>query len=811
MRTDLPTGTVTFLFTDIEGSTKLLHELGEATYAAALADHRRKLREAFAAHGGVEVDTQGDAFFVAFRTARGALSAARDAQDALAGGPVRVRMGVHTGTPTVADEGYVGADVHKAARIAAAGHGGQVLVSAATAALVPEGLTDLGSHRLKDLSAPERIYQLGEREFPRLKTLHQAGLPVATSSFVGRERELREVVSSIRSEAVLVTLTGPGGTGKTRLALAAAAELVEDFPDGVFWVPLAAIEDADLVAAEISRVVEAKDDLAEHIADRRMLLVLDNVEQVVAAGPDLASLCERCPNVRLLVTSRELLRVRGEREYRVAPLRGDEAAALFSARSGVTDEVVLELCRRLDNLPLAIELAAARARVLSPTEILERLERRLDLFKGGRDVDERQQTLRGAIEWSHALLDPDEQSLFRRLAVFRGGWTLDAAERAVDASIDTIASLADKSLVERSGDRFGMLETIRVFAEERLAESREEDVVRERHLAYYADLAEGWYEERFTSESTLLPVVDAEADNVRAALDWAEEYRPADAARLAGAVSILWWLSGRTIEARERLRTALTQHPENDAVRARAMTHLGELSDDATLLADALALWREIGDGEGVALALEDLGWAYDAAGDYPESRAAHEQSLDVRARIGSPEVRGLSARAGLCHVLVATGETAAANRVAQELLGLARQHHAVLMEELALHFLADCPLVDGDWAEAEARYRRALAYARDAGLIGRVIDETLGIAMARAGRGDFATALRIAAAAAQKRAELGRTDDAWWHAMQERLLGAAREGLTADEVEAAEAQGRTAGLEEVVGEVLSEATANAA
>src|SRR6266536_4800918 len=365
MRVDLPSGTVTFLFTDVEGSTKLLHDLGAEAYAKALADHRRALREAFTRQGGVEVDTQGDAFFVAFPTAPGALRAAADAQRALGDGPIRVRMGIHTGTPHLSDEGYVGQDVHKGARIAAAGHGGQVLVSKDTRELagVDVDLTDLGEHRLKDFERPVWIFQLGSDRFPPLKTISNTNLPRPASSFVGREREVAEVASLLREGVRLLTLTGPGGSGKTRLSIEAAAELVSEFRNGVFWVGLAALRDPALVTETVAQTVGAKDGLAEHIGEREMLLLLDNFEQVVDAAPGLSPLLQACPSLRVLVTSRELLRIQGEVEYAVPPLAEPEAAELFRTRSGLApDETIAELCRRLDNLPLAVELAAAWTR-----------------------------------------------------------------------------------------------------------------------------------------------------------------------------------------------------------------------------------------------------------------------------------------------------------------------------------------------------------------------------------------------------------------------------------------------------------------
>jgi Adenylate and Guanylate cyclase catalytic domain/NB-ARC domain len=372
---DLPSGTVSFLFTDVEGFTKLLHDLGRAEqYSRVLATHRRVLREAFAANQGVEVDTQGDAFFVAFPTAPGALEAAAKALEGLGQGPIRVRMGIHTGTTHLGDEGYVGVDVHRAARIAAAGHGGQVLVSASTAALVgTDGLRDLGEHRLKDFEQPVRLFQLGEGDFPTLKSLNQSNLPIPQTPFVGREQELAELSELLsREDLRLLTLTGPGGTGKTRLAAEAASEAMERFPDGVWWVSLAALRESELVRETIAHELGAGDDLAEHVGGKRMLLLLDNFEQVLAAASLVAELAGSCPNLRLLVTSRETLRLAGEREYPVPPLAEAEAVALFRERALALrpdlshNGEIAAICRRLDCLPLAVELAAGRVQVVSP-------------------------------------------------------------------------------------------------------------------------------------------------------------------------------------------------------------------------------------------------------------------------------------------------------------------------------------------------------------------------------------------------------------------------------------------------------------
>ena len=536
----LPSGTVTFLFTDIEGSTRLLQELGTENYARVLAEHRQVLRKACARHGGVEMGTEGDALFVAFPAAPGAIQAASEAQESLAAGPLRVRMGLHTGTPLLVDEDFVGPDVHLAARVASAAHGGQVLLSSSTAALVPtEGLTELGEHRLKDFPSPVVIFQVGEERFPPLRTISNTNLPRPASSFVGREREVGEVLSLLRGNTRLLTLTGPGGSGKTRLALEAASELVPEFRAGVFWVPLAPLRDPALVVATIGHTLGAEDGLAEHIGDRELLLLMDNLEQVVEAASDLVSLVEACPRLRLLVTSRELLRVRGESEYPVPPLADPEAVELFCARSGLEpDTTIAQLCRALDNLPLAIELAVARTTVLTPAQILERLGARLDLLRGGRDAEARQQTLRATIEWSYELLTADEQTLFAHLGVFRGGATLEAAQEVAHADLDALQALVEKSLVLRREDRFWMLETIREYAWERLEESGEDNAIRQRHADWFLDLAEEAEPHlRGGNPKEWLDRLGADHDNLRAAGDQLPDQRPEPAGRAIGGCS----------------------------------------------------------------------------------------------------------------------------------------------------------------------------------------------------------------------------------------------------------------------------------
>jgi predicted ATPase/DNA-binding SARP family transcriptional activator len=545
----LPTGTVTLLFTDIEGSTRLLHELGSERYGEALAEHRRVVREGCARHGGVEVDAHGDGVFVAFATAPEALAAARDITAALAAGPTRVRVGVHTGTPLLTDEGYVGVDVHRAARIAAVAQGGQVLVSESTAVLVKDALRPLGEHQLRDLLEPVRLFQLGEGEFRTPASLSRTPLPTQPTPFIGRESELAEVLALLRDPRVrLLTLTGAGGSGKTRLAVQAAAEAALDFRDGVFWVPLQALQDAGLVEFALAQAVGAKDDLDLHLTGKRALVLVDNFEHVMSAAGQLADLCAALPTLKLLVTSREPLHLALEHEYPVHPLAEIEATAFFSERARIVkpdfveDANVLEICRRLDCLPLALELAAVRVKALSTQDLLRRLGRRLPLLTGGpRDAPERQRTLRATIAWSYELLESQEQRLFADLAVFAGAYTLEAAERVCDAEVDLIDALIDKSLLRREGERYYMLETIREFASERLAESGEEDELRRQHSEYYVDLARS-VENQIPSPkaAVLLDQLERDHDNLRAALAWLSGTTPDRALRLA-----VWGLAGR--------------------------------------------------------------------------------------------------------------------------------------------------------------------------------------------------------------------------------------------------------------------------
>jgi predicted ATPase len=452
--------------------------------------------------------------------------AVSEAMIGLEAGPIRIRVGIHTGEPSLDPPKYVGIDVHRAARIMSTAHGGQVVLSPPTVSLLEPGtfeLIDLGEHRLKDIEGSASIFQLGDGSFPPLKTISNTNLPRPASSLVGREVELSEVLGRVEGGARLVTLTGPGGTGKTRLALEAASLLVPEFKAGVFWVGLASLRDAALVIETISQVLRAKDVLAAHIAERELLLLLDNLEQVIEAAPELSALLLACPNLRLIVTSRELLRVQCEVEYPVPPLAEPEAVSLFCDRAQLdSSKEIAELCARVDNLPLAVELAAARAKALSPAQILARLSQRLDLLKGGRDADPRQQTLRATIEWSYDLLSDPEQQLFARLSVFSGGCTLEAAEEVCGCDVDTLQSLVEKSLLRFSNERYWMLETIRDYARE-LEEPGKAEEVRQRHTQHFLTLAEDAEPHLRGNDRRWLERLEHEHDNLRTALDRLEE------------------------------------------------------------------------------------------------------------------------------------------------------------------------------------------------------------------------------------------------------------------------------------------------
>jgi predicted ATPase/class 3 adenylate cyclase len=650
---ELPAGTVTFLFSDIERSTHLLQELGD-DYAEVLAEHRGGLREAFAGHGGVEVDTQGDAFFVAFARAKDALGAAADARDALDGGPVRVRIGVHTGEPLLTEDGYVGIDVHRAARIAAAGHGGQILVSQSTRDLVgPEGLRDLGQHRLKDLTAAERIYQLGDEQFPPIKSLNRTNLPVTSTALVGREQELAELRDLFAGGDRLVTITGAGGSGKTRLALQVAAEVADGYSDGVFFVPLAPVQDPGLVLSAVAQATELRQ--IDDLRHAETFLVLDNFEHLIASVGDVASLLTLAPAVKLLVTSRVRLNLTEEREFSLAPLPEDDAVAFFLDRArAVRREMRLEPAVGDICLPLALELAASRLKILDPTLLLERLGQRLPVLTGGaRDAPERHQTLRATIEWSYDLLEAPLQELFRRVSIFAGSFSLDAAESVAGADLDDVAALVDWNLLKPIGEgRFLMLETIQEFARDLLEQSDEFDDLCDRHLAFFLALAleaepnltghdqRQWYDR-----------LAVEHDNVRAALEFACDQGDGERAlMLAGTIWRFWWNRGYTAEAAHWYARSLSLADGASTVaRARGefgAAHVAESLGETEAARDqfgrATELLREAGETRWLILALTHLGGAHRDLGDPEMDLRLNTEALTLARESGDLRAVGI-------------------------------------------------------------------------------------------------------------------------------------------------------------------------
>jgi predicted ATPase len=719
--TEQPSGTVTLVFTDIEGSTRLLRELGAERYAAALREHRRVVREAFGVRGGYEVDSEGDAFFYAFPSAGDAVAAAAEAVRGLKPTPIRIRVGIHAGRPELDPPKYVGLDVHLAARVMASGHGGQVLLTGPARELFEGPVRELGEHRLKDFDRPVVLYQLGERPFPPLKTIGNTNLPRPASSFVGRKREVEEVVALLRDGVRLLTLLGPGGSGKTRLAIEAAAELVGDMRAGVFWVGLAGLDEPPLVLSTIAQALGATVGLVDHIEEREMLLLLDNFEQVVEAAPDLAQLVEACPNLRLLVTSRELLRVRGELDYEVAPLASRDAVELFYARAHITEEpAVGELCRRLDDLPLALELAAARTRVLTPTQILERLGERLDLFSGGRDADPRQETLRATIDWSYSLLAPDEKVLFARLAVFAGGCTLEWAESVAGAGVDALQALVEKSLLSHRDRRFWMLETVRDYAMERLEASGEIETLRVLQADLFFQLAQaaGFAWEATTPER--YDLVRAEQANLRAVLAWALESEPELGVRLMCEFE-LFWVGADPHEGRLWLGQLLERARDiPDPLRASALMRYSTLGymdgDNAHGIRhgeQAQDLYQRLDDELGIAQAQARLAH-YVSYVEHDQARARElcEASLATfcRAKDRKGEAMALSAFAN-----IAQAEGRNEDQLSLELHGerLAGETGWTWWQVGCIIGAADAALLLNRPTEAERHARRALLLAQ--------------------------------------------------------------------------------------------------
>jgi predicted ATPase len=754
----------------------------------ALARHDALFEHAFQDHGGVHIRPrgEGDSRFAVFASAPDAVAAAVAIQRAFAAEewptprPIKARIGAHTGEAELRAGDYYGAAVNRCARLRGIGHGGQILLSEATAVLVrddlPTGasLVDLGGHRLRGLSRPEHVHQLTapdlRADFQPLASVDARphNLPVQPTPLLGREREVQAVRSLLlRDDVRLVTLTGPGGTGKTRLGIQVAADLLDQFADGVYSVDLAPISDPGLVVSTIARVVGLQDAvgralfdvLVDLLRERRLLLVLDNFEQILSAATVVADLLRACPGLSVLVTSRAALQIGAEHEFPVSPLALPDvtqsltpeqlsqyaAVALFVQRAvaikpdftvtNANAPAVAEICARLDGLPLAIELAAARIRLLGPEAMLARLGHGLALLSGGRrDLPVRQQALRSTIAWSYDLLAPAEQALFRRLGVFVGGLTLEAAEAVCGETgeieiFDGIGSLVEKSLLKADDapggkPRFGMLEMIREFALERLAGAGEEDETRRRHAVVFAALAEEAAPHLIRREALAwLDRLQVEHDNLRAALARSSEAAGgADLmARLAGPAWRFWWMRGYFTEGRGWLERAL-KRPTDLAARtvlawgAGALAfYQGDFGRARTAWGEMLDLSRNRHDQVMEALALGRLAFTARQVGDYEEAVRLADESLALSRRIGLTEsiAQSLMSRA---QVALGLGNHERAQACWEECLRLAREDGQAVLESHALHLLANAVSARGDLDRASRLSEKALAIFRQRG-----------------------------------------------------------------------------------------------
>jgi predicted ATPase/class 3 adenylate cyclase len=876
---ELPTGTVTFLFTDVEGSTKLWERYPQEM-GANMARHDELLRTVMESSGGFVFKTIGDAFCVAFSSAPHALEAALGAQRALLSEerekswPLRTRMALHTGSAEERGGDYFGPPLNRIARLLSAGHGGQILLSSATKELVrdglPEGasLRDLGERRLKDLFRPERVFQLISPElptsYPPLNTLEARinNLPAQPTPLIGRERELGEVGDLLREEEVrLLTLTGAGGIGKTRLGLQVGAELLDEFEDGVFFVVLAPITDPALVPSAIAEalgVVEAADQpleeaLKDYLRTKELLVLLDNFEQVLDAAPLLGKLLSECPRLKVLATSRSVLRVYGEQEYPVPPLELPrpggrlpaidklsqyEAVRLFIERAkaaraefSVTDEnapAVAEICARLDGLPLAIELAAARIKLLTPAAMLERLGSRLKLLRGGaRDLPERQRTLRGTIEWSFALLEEGEQALFGRLAVFSGGRTLEAIEAICDAEgdmpidvLEGVSSLLDKSLLRQEegpeGEpRFVMLETIHEFAREKLQASGEAEEARRLHAEYFLAVAEEAEPELSgTEQLAYLERLEAEHDNMRAALSWSVEREPETALRLVGALARFWEIRSHYLEGSRWIKAALLQSDHADvSARAKALSeagtfawHRGDYEQATRFHGEALELYRELGDEGNSAFALLCLGVQDLDQGEHERARPFFEEALVISRELGHKR-NIVYALHNLAEVARHTGQYEKARSLGMEVVSVSQEMDDKWTVARDYIWLGIVTAYKGDDYEEAAGYlEEGFALVREVGdweWVAYALDCFAVIAGAK-GQGERAARLWGAAEALRK--SIGATLHSTDRPDYDRSVAAVRSQLGEETWEAAFAQGMAMSAEEAAEYALGEA-----
>jgi predicted ATPase/class 3 adenylate cyclase len=790
----LPGGTVTFLFTDIEGSTQLLQRLGD-DYSQALADQRQILRAAFKKFNGFEIDTQGDSFFVAFSRAIEAVYTVAEAQRNLQTHKwpqetiLRLRMGLHTGEPKIGPTGYVGLDVHRAARICAAGHGGQVLLSETTRALVEQALPadlilrDLGEYRLKDLKAPEHIYQLNisglATDFPALRSLDAIpnNLPVQLTSFIGRAREI-EQVNNLLAQERLVTLVGAGGSGKTRLAIQATAELMDTFKDGVWFIDLAPLDSPAFLLQTILAVLKLREEtgqalleqLVNYLLTRSTLLILDNCEHLIEACAQLAeNLLLRCRSLKVLATSREPLGIAGEKLLPVPTLSspdvqlvlnkpGDQSTEiqLFEAVQLFVDRAlqvqpdfrlqtsnavaVAQICQHLDGIPLAIELAAARLRMMSIDQILARLDNRFRLLTGGtRTALPRQQTLHALVDWSYNLLSKKERTLFQHLSVFTGGWTMEAAEQICSSDeiksgdiLDLLTLLVDKSLVVAEPvktTRYRMLETIREYALEKAQAFCDSDNLHHRHLQYFTEFAEQSEKGLIGKDiSTWLTYLDLEKDNMYTALSWAVEHQNTGgdlALQMAGNLWMWWLARGRLNEGRHWLTVVLEGEHRTSSTRAKALVglgimnwQLGEYPAANCSIQESISILRQLDspDLPGLANAAHILGHSLLDQKSYSEARSAFEESLGLYRRLNDFYYIGtLTSDLGM--VSYHMGDYAQARIYQEESLAVFQKYGNPEVISQTLHRLAELARLEGDYQRAGELYETCLKTSREIGM----------------------------------------------------------------------------------------------